>query len=226
MLGGNWKSFGTIYCDINGLKETNDTQGHSAGNALIQKCYQVLKKSLHTEWIYRVGGDEFVALYYDVGEDMLKKEVEGLRLAAMQSMCQISIGSAWSDQIPIDTDQVLNDADTQMYKEKEQYYANLVRTIDETVQKTVEGSSFSANQSMADYQIKLRRFLSNTYCDLSFFLTILGNDTSTSYFFFGDMQKNLFFISENMRKKFGFENNIVSDLINRWAERIVEPHFC
>lgn len=224
MLGGNWKSFGTIYCDINGLKETNDTQGHSAGNALIQKCYQVLKKSLHTEWIYRVGGDEFVALYYDVGEDMLKKEVEGLRLAAMQSMCQISIGSAWSDQIPIDTDQVLNDADTQMYKEKEQYYANLVRTIDETVQKTVEGSSFSANQSMADYQIKLRRFLSNTYCDLSFFLTILGNDTSTSYFFFGDMQKNLFFISENMRKKFGFENNIVSDLINRWAERIVEPH--
>lgn len=224
MLEGNWKSFGAIYCDINGLKETNDTQGHSAGNALIQECYQVLKKTLHTEWIYRVGGDEFVALYYDASEDALKKDVEGLRLAVMQSVCQMSIGSAWSDRMPIDTEQILNLADTQMYKEKEQYYANLVSALDETSQKVVDGSSFPADQNMADYQIKLQRFLSNTYCDISFLLTLLGNDNSTSYFFFGDMQKNLFFISENMRKKFGFENNIVSDLINQWAKRIVEPN--
>lgn len=224
MLSGNWKSFGAIYCDINGLKEINDTQGHSAGNRLIQECYQILKKSLHTEWIYRVGGDEFVALYYDTNEDAVKKDIEALRLAVMQSVCQISIGSAWSDEMPIDTEQILNRADTQMYKEKEQYYANLVSELDNGTQKVGDSSCFPADQNMTNYQTKLRSFLSNTYFDISFLLTLLGNDNSTSYFFFGDMQKNLFFISENMRKKFGFENNIVSDLINQWAKRIVEPN--
>lgn len=224
MLSGNWKSFGAVYCDINGLKETNDTQGHSAGDALIQECYQMLKKSLRTEWIYRVGGDEFVALYYDTNEEEIKRDIEALRLSIMQNICQISIGYAWSDQMPIDTEQILNCADAQMYKEKEQYYANLVKTLDCTTQTTLDSAFFPEDRQSMDHQCKLQRFLSNTYCDIPFFLTLLSSDNSTGYFFFGDMQKNLYFISENMRKKFGFENNIIPDLINRWAERIVDPN--
>lgn len=76
---------------------------------------------------------------------------------------------------------------------------------------------------MLDYQLKLQRFLSNTYYDISFLLAVLGNESSTHYFFFGDMQKNLFFISDNMRKKFGFESNIIPNLIDRWAARIMDP---
>lgn len=218
------KSFGAVYCDINGLKEINDTQGHDAGNKLIQECYRILEKSLNTEWIYRIGGDEFVALYYNASEDEIKKDVEWLKLEVMQSFCQISVGYAWSDQQSIDVDHIINEADTMMYKEKEKYYAHLKMYEENFQPKIKEKQTAFPMQDTTDFQTKLQRFLSNTYCDVSFLLELLGNDSSTSYFFFGDMQKNLYFISDNLRKKFGFENNIVPNLINIWAERIHDPN--
>ncbi len=220
-----WKSFGVVYCDINGLKETNETQGHDAGNKMIQECYALLKKSLHTEWIYRIGGDEFVALYYNVSEDEIKDDIRALRLSVMQSICQISIGFSWSDEQPLNTEDVLNKADALMDEEKETYYINLEKSTKNPFPRIQEkGHHALLNDSTTDAQLKLQHFLSNTYCDVSFLLTILGSDNGTSYFFFGDMQKNLYYISDNMRKKFGFSNNIVSDLINKWASRIEDKH--
>lgn len=207
-----WNSFGVVYCDINGLKQTNDTYGHDAGNKLIQKCYNILETSLSTDRIYRIGGDEFVATYYDVDKDIIQKDVDALKVATIQSFCQISVGYAWSNQTPIDMDNIINQADTMMYAEKEKYYAN-------KNEKKKYDSTFSL-PDITDFQMKLKYFLSNTYYDVSFLLEMLGNDNGTSYFFFGDMQKNLYFISDNMKTKFGFENNIVPDLIHTWASRI------
>ncbi len=223
MNASKWRSLGVVYCDINGLKETNDSQGHDVGNQLIQECYHILEQSLNTEWIYRVGGDEFVALYCDTEEDNIKKDVNILRLAAMQSICQISVGYAWSDQQPIDVERVMNRADTMMYEEKERYYERLTMDLEETFVKEQVSLGTLTDTKKTDYQIELQRFLANTYFDVSFLLTSLSIHNGTSYFFFGDMQKNLFFISENMREKFGFDNNIVSDLIGQWASRITDP---
>lgn len=223
MNARRWKSLGVVYCDINGLKETNDTQGHDAGNRLIQECYHLLEQSLNTEWIYRIGGDEFVALYCDTEEDKIKKDVDILRMAIMQSVCQISVGYAWSDRQPIDTEQVMNRADAMMYEEKEHYYEQLSKTLAKMSTKEQVSPYFFTDKNATDYQIKLQRFLANTYFDVSFLLETLSAHNGTSYFFFGDMQKNLFFISENMREKFEFENNIVPDLIHKWASRISDP---
>lgn len=223
MNASSWKSLGVVYCDINGLKETNDTQGHDAGNRLIQECYHILEQSLNTEWIYRVGGDEFVALYCNTEEEKIKKDIDVLRLNIMQSTCQISVGYAWSDQQPIDTEKVMNRADAMMYEEKEHYYEQLAVTLEELSPKEKVTPYFLMDKNATDYEIKLQRFLSNTYFDVSFFLTSLSDYDGTNHFFFGDMQKNLFFISENIREKFGFENNIVPDFINQWASRIEDP---
>ncbi len=222
MLSKQWKSFGAVYCDINNLKETNETQGHDAGNHLIQECYDILQRLLNTEWIYHLGKDEFVALYYDTEESVIKNDYEALKLAAIQNTCQISIGYAWSDNQPINTEQIMNRANTMLYKEKEHYYELLTRLLDITPSQNKEALSFSTDKNITDYQMKLQRFLSNTYCDMVFLLATLSNDNGTNYFFFGDMQKNLYFISENMRERFGFKNNVVSDLINEWASRIAD----
>lgn len=223
MFSNNWKSIGVVYCDINGLKETNNTQGLEAGNRLIQECYHILKQSMHTEWIYRIGGDEFIVLYYDVEEEKIKKDLDVLRLAMIQSICQISIGYAWTDQQPIDVEQIMHHAEVNMYEEKERYYEQLTVSLDKISTQTKETPYFFSDQNITDYGIKLQRFLSNTYCDVSFLLTACSSDNGTNYIFFGDMQKNLFFISENMRKRFGFENNIVPDLLSKWAARIDDP---
>jgi len=49
--------------DVNGLKLTNDAFGHAAGDKLLQKVAEVLKReSRADDIIARVGGDEFVVL--------------------------------------------------------------------------------------------------------------------------------------------------------------------
>jgi diguanylate cyclase (GGDEF)-like protein/PAS domain S-box-containing protein len=50
--------------DVNGMKTTNDTFGHTAGDDLLRRTAQVLKLSFRKEDIIaRIGGDEFVILF-------------------------------------------------------------------------------------------------------------------------------------------------------------------
>jgi len=56
---------GVAFCDINGLKETNDKYGHKAGDELIINFTNMLKAVFTTEDIYRISGDEFVIISND-----------------------------------------------------------------------------------------------------------------------------------------------------------------
>ena len=59
---GELKEFAVIVFDLNGLKQINDTKGHEAGDHLIQDaCRLICRKFKHSP-VYRIGGDEFVAL--------------------------------------------------------------------------------------------------------------------------------------------------------------------
>ena len=68
----------------------------------------------------------------------------------------------------------------------------------------------------------LKYMIENTYTDTSFFLQTITHDGST-YTFWGDIQKNLFFVSDNLRDGFGFERNIVPDLLTVWSNKIYNP---
>ena len=51
------------YVDVVGLKAVNDTQGHSAGDALLVNAVQTIRRHLRSyDSIVRVGGDEFVCV--------------------------------------------------------------------------------------------------------------------------------------------------------------------
>ncbi|MDO4965886.1 MAG: sensor domain-containing diguanylate cyclase [Lachnospiraceae bacterium] len=54
-----------ISLDVNGLKIVNDSKGHMAGDELIIGACQCMKKSLSPYGkLYRIGGDEFVAIIH------------------------------------------------------------------------------------------------------------------------------------------------------------------
>ena len=54
--------FAVVVCDVNGLKNINDTYGHKAGDEYIRKaCKMVCDVYKHSP-VYRVGGDEFVVI--------------------------------------------------------------------------------------------------------------------------------------------------------------------
>ena len=54
-----------VSLDVNGLKVINDTLGHTAGDELIVGACQCMKNSLGSYGkLYRIGGDEFVAILF------------------------------------------------------------------------------------------------------------------------------------------------------------------
>ena len=63
---------GIIVCDLNGLKEINDTQGHDAGDKYIKEASKIICNVFKHSPVYRIGGDEFVVLLY--GEDYGNRE--------------------------------------------------------------------------------------------------------------------------------------------------------
>ncbi|MBQ7562793.1 MAG: GGDEF domain-containing protein [Lachnospiraceae bacterium] len=59
---GRIPPFAIIVCDVNGLKEVNDTKGHQAGDVFLQQgCEMICNIFLHSP-VFRVGGDEFAVV--------------------------------------------------------------------------------------------------------------------------------------------------------------------
>lgn len=213
LLTNDKDSFGAVYCDLNGLKRTNDLHGHDEGNRLICECYNLMKKCLRTEWIYRVGGDEFIALYENVPREFVEQDVDSLRMTSLQSTCSVSVGMAWSDKHPIDENAILKYADSDMYREKNLYYS--VQTSGEKKSNNLKSNVISSEELM-------EHFMHNTYCDVGFLLHAIVRKNFTSHFFFGDIQQDIYYVSDNMKDLFGFSSNIVPHLLKKWENVIVD----
>ena len=54
--------FAVVVCDVNGLKHINDTYGHKAGDEYIRSASRLICESFQHSPVYRIGGDEFVAV--------------------------------------------------------------------------------------------------------------------------------------------------------------------
>lgn len=113
---------GCFFIDINGLKKTNDTYGHEAGDQLILQIYRVICGTVGEYPVYRLGGDEFVVLCQNIsGKNMknlggkLKEELGG------KNGCSAAVGQSFLKN-PGDLSMLMEDADRKMYKEKEVYY--------------------------------------------------------------------------------------------------------
>ena len=97
-----------IFCDINGLKQINDTEGHHEGTKLIK---QVSSDLLHIKGIYdvcRFGGDEFV-MFAD----------EEFNICKLDAIKHISYG-IYLKQIGEDLVSACKKADSKMYVMKHQ----------------------------------------------------------------------------------------------------------
>lgn len=57
------KQLALVMFDLNDLKLTNDTYGHEIGDKYLVDSFNLIKEFYHDIPLYRVGGDEFVALF-------------------------------------------------------------------------------------------------------------------------------------------------------------------
>ncbi len=215
-------SVGVIYCDITGLKHTNDTIGHDAGDQMIQHCYQLIQKTLCTDWIYRTGGDEFVSVHPNCSEADFQKSVQELRSRIQEDKYHIAVGYTWSNQQPLNLETLIAKADKVMYQDKREYYTQNYMIRDRRIPvEHIEQPQIEQEEIKTPFD----QFLKTIYHDVESLFQSMAQQNSSSYFYFGDMQRNLFYISDNMRQEFGFESNIVPSLIRVWAQHISTPKF-
>ena len=118
-----FKSILMVSADLNDLKVTNDTMGHAAGDFLIRSAAEVLaglsNKRCHA---FRMGGDEFNVLIYDMGPEEfeecirdMKRKIEAIN---SKSEAKLSIALGYEMVKNKDVELAMEKADQKMYLDK------------------------------------------------------------------------------------------------------------
>ncbi len=117
-------SIGAVYCDITGLKRVNDSQGHIAGDNLILRASQCLARTFDGYGVFRIGGDELLALCAGISEQDMKTLVEKLRADMPEHNVTMAVGAIWRSNNKESMDRLLTESEKLMYEDKSKYYAN------------------------------------------------------------------------------------------------------
>ncbi|MDE7016629.1 MAG: diguanylate cyclase [Lachnospiraceae bacterium] len=118
------KSVGVLYCDVMGLKQMNDTKGHREGDLLLVRASECLRKAFGEYPLFRIGGDEFLALCEGMTQEELMRSVNLLREEMREKDALMALGSAWHAAGIYDIEQLIRKADSRMYEDKRAWYEN------------------------------------------------------------------------------------------------------
>ncbi len=126
--------------DIDGFRRVNNTLGHLRGDEVLQNVAQVLSESVRTaDSVIRYGGDEFLIVMPETLEDTgrveerLKKRVEALPSKLGLGNLKIGLSIGIYVRHAGDThsvQEILAQADQQMYTDKRKTYAAIEHTDD------------------------------------------------------------------------------------------------
>ncbi len=112
------KTLGVAYIDIDGLKAINDIFGHKHGDEYICSFCEILRE-VFRDFVYRIGGDEFVVLMENITEANFEFKIGTLRKKmAKVGKHQASVGFTWNNGCS-DVEQEIEKADNLMYLEKQ-----------------------------------------------------------------------------------------------------------
>jgi len=121
-----------LLCDLNGFKKVNDTFGHLTGNRLLQEIAARFKSSCREyDQVGRLGGDEFVFVLPEVTKDnvsemqkRLSRAVEeASRSACPEMIVSVSVGCSFYPEDGGSGEDLLSEADRNMYDFKEKHYS-------------------------------------------------------------------------------------------------------
>ncbi|TDP96854.1 PAS domain S-box-containing protein/diguanylate cyclase (GGDEF)-like protein [Halanaerobium saccharolyticum] len=170
-----------IMADLNGLKLVNDTYGHNEGDKLLKKMAAILKDSCRdTDLIARWGGDEFVILLPETDCEAVKKIIERINKKIADTFLEFEDGS----RLPLsaalgygvkkhyfeDVFEILDEAESKMYKNKltesRSIKSNILNTLLKTLsEKSQETSSHS--ERMAKLATKLAEKIGLTKSEIN-----------------------------------------------------------
>lgn len=127
---GQYASAGIIYIEINGMKEINDFYGHHQGDKILITTVAKVFNLFKPDELFRIGGDEFVIITYDLTETDFYEKFNLLRNIFCEKTnlpFSIATGSCWVKS-PSDLNSLLQQADSAMYADKKKFYYGKEKT--------------------------------------------------------------------------------------------------
>ena len=128
-------SFATAVFDINGLKSTNDNYGHECGDRIITDAAALICRVFKAEQLYRIGGDEFIAILDPTTEEELENKFrtlveaeENFNKNEKRYAMTLSFsygGAVYRPGHDADFKEVFKRADQAMYENKSEYYEKI-----------------------------------------------------------------------------------------------------
>lgn len=191
-----------VFCDLNGLRNINNRFGHPEGDNYITLIASSINRCMkHATSVYRIGGDEFLILYYKVNEDTIVREISELQKDCMKSndrlnyVPSVSVGYARSSANYKSLKDVVKTADYAMYQNKSEMKQNIHRN--------------TSLGSRANY-VGLTDKIFDAMCS--------SNDRNYPYL--TNLETNVTRISPAWKEFFGLDSEFFTDFNSVWEKRI------
>ncbi|MCF0141836.1 MAG: GGDEF domain-containing protein, partial [Parasporobacterium sp.] len=192
-------SFIFVFADINDLKFVNDFYGHAEGDQYISQTALAFKTGLtSSESIYRMGGDEFMAVYRDKNEELVTREIKKVTDFCKKEddnhvyTFSVSIGYAATSPEFKTLSEVVRSADYQMYLKK----------LEMKKQRAVD---LNSDNSMPVAGLTDRLFEALADTDSDIFAYVLNMNTGVSRWTAAGV------------KYFGLEGEYMEDFLDKWS---------
>lgn len=107
-----------VSVDMNDLKWLNDTYGHEAGDKALLEISKCLAEKIGLKKrVYRIGGDEFMILYFNMNDAEVSKDVERMRalIGKTPYVCAFGQAAVAKDE---SIEETVHRADKAMYEDK------------------------------------------------------------------------------------------------------------
>jgi len=138
-------SLGLLMCDLDSFKQMNDTHGHEVGDLVLREAVRVINASVrHSDFVIRMGGDEFLAILVDSSPEKtmeaaerLRSSMEANRFEISTRTCKItlSLGVSVYPTDSEDFEECLRAADAALYNAKQAGCNKVVRFSQTKLQK-------------------------------------------------------------------------------------------
>ena len=196
--------FTFVFVDINNLKSVNGLYGHQEGDSYISDIAVLLMTNLrNAEHIYRMGGDEFLAIYRKTDEETVVRDIKRVQDACAKArdrhkyIPELAIGYAISDPKYNSLRDVLRVADYMMYRNK----ADIKRDI---VEDSIRHTGTHMNLSgLTDRVFDAMCLTSEEY-----------------YPYLTNLETNVTRVAPAMAEYFGLDGEFIDNFSGIWMEHV------
>ena len=107
-----------VSIDMNNLKTINDNSGHDAGDIALKTVGDIIQKNSGRQSIcYRIGGDEFIIIYYGAKENEVLINIDAIKNKLQETPYSCAFGYSMVENKQ-DVEEAIKQADEKMYQNK------------------------------------------------------------------------------------------------------------